>query len=545
MNENFNWFENDIDAELEEFEQSEYKRSTFSFLFDLLSSQIGYVLLFFVGLRIIYFVFRMSNLSLFGIDFFILLNNSIFILGSFVFIYVLVKCTVYVCLNVRVNSMLEFILGSYRLIILSIWSLVNLSWFKANMNDVLGCYYYLRAFFASVLVTSIAYNITSVIMIFFDRYFVNQTLKAKINDVEKTEKIISSMKTFRYEIGSSSSVGSQNCPCQDIYCYDMSSSSHLDNLNDRSLEDLDIQKTYLDIPEPELHSISDAKTLAKDVFVKASGNGKSLTVDEFNTIFANPQTAINAFFYFDNGIDKSIKMKTFHDTIMTFYMERIYLEKSVRRAEEFVSIIGTFFNVFVFFILCLIYLILFGAPLKELLALALSSALALNFIASGMATDQYYNFMMLLSHQFDVGDEVIVDGDEYKVYTFGLTSTSLLCENGGKVKFLNSELWKKKLINMTRAPEKILVFKFSLNPNISHFDFSALKLEIHNYVVSKRFDFLDTFSLQAESEKNTSIENLECSLILKCKTFKNKTKKFNLRVETTHFLNEIIKKYAN
>ncbi|EEQ82005.1 hypothetical protein NCER_101356 [Vairimorpha ceranae BRL01] len=544
MEQNFNWFDNDIDAELEEFEQKDDKQTIFSYIFDFVFTQVNYLLLFFIGIRIIFFVFRISKGKLFNINIVVLLNSIIFSLGSFVAIVSLVKILVYVCLNIDIDSKLEIFLSSYRIFSLIIWSLVNLSWYKAIKEDVIGSYYLLRALLTAILVTSVAYNISSILLILFDKYFVLQTLKSKINDVERTEKILSVMKNFRYDSSSTSTAGTPSCPCQDVFCFDFSTSSAREISDRRSLEDIDKNKSYLDIPQPQLHSISDAKTLAKDIFTKASTNGLTLSVDEFSKIFTNPQSSLNAFTYFDNGIDKYITMKTFHDTILAFYMERVNLEKNICRAEEFVSIIGTFFNIIIFCFLCLVYLILFGAPLKELLALALSSALALNFIASGMATDLYYNFMMLLSHQFDIGDEVIVDNIEYKVYGFGLTSTSLLCENGGKVKFLNSDLWKKTLINMTRAPEKILVFKFNLNPNISHSNFSMLKQEIHNFLQQKRFDFMDTFSLQSVSETHTGIESLECSLILKCKAFKNKTKKFNLRVEATNYLRKVIEKYG-
>ncbi|KAK6090606.1 hypothetical protein P3W45_000329 [Vairimorpha bombi] len=543
MSDNFNWFENDVDAEIEEFEQKESVQTTFSKIFDYICSKINVVFIFLLVTRIIWFLFSIPSVDIFHVDFLVILVSLLVITGSFSAIVAVTKILTYIFLNIGLDSKFEALLGAYRLLAIIVWCLVNLSWFKAIKSDIINQYYMIRAILSSILITAIAYNLTSVLMIIFDKYFVTKTLNSKLNDVERTEKILSLMKDYRYEISTTSTMGTPECPCKDIFCFDIQSGTYREEFERRGLSDVDIKKSYLDIPEPQLHSVSDAKTLAKDVYFKASDGKNFLSFDDFNSIFPNPQSALNAFLYFDNGIDKFITMKTFHDTVLSFYMERVNLEKSISRAEEFVSIIGTFLNILVFCFLVLVYLIIFGIPLKELLALALSSALALNFIASGMATDLYYNFMMLLSHQFDIGDEIIVDNIEYKVHEFGLSSTSLLCENGGKVKFLNSDLWKKTLVNMTRAPEKILVFKLILNPDITNDQFSHFKLEIHNFLLKKKFDFYDTFSLQSVSEERTGINSLDCSLILKCKTFKNKTRKFYLRVETTNFLRRIIDKY--
>jgi small-conductance mechanosensitive channel len=146
--------------------------------------------------------------------------------------------------------------------------------------------------------------------------------------------------------------------------------------------------------------------------------------------------------------------------------------------------------------------------------------------------------MVLLSHPFDIGDDVIVDGVDYKVHKIGLVSSTFLGANGGKVKFLNSALWKKSVINMTRAPEKIIVFNFNLDPNLSIDTFRLLKMKIHEYLRRRPFDYYETFSLEASSESATNVNILSCSLILKCKSYKTKSKKFHLRVEATKVLKE-------
>ncbi|EOB13355.1 hypothetical protein NBO_80g0018 [Nosema bombycis CQ1] len=540
MDDAFNWFESELEIETEDFNTERRPKTTFSMIYDFICIRANQLFPIFFIARVVWWVFGLSDTEMLGVRITTFLTSLSVSFGSLVVINVAMKTTTYILLNLSKDSDFEPFLGLYRLYSTMIWCVVNVYWLDFIKCAILYNYKVYKNIFIAGLITLIAYTISGILMIYFDRYFLTKTLNDKLREVEKTERLLSVMKSFRYEIYSSDSIGTPQCSCTDIFCLGDIDVFEEGGSNRRGLEEIDSKVSYLSVSHPELHSVPDAKTLARDVFYKASSDGDTLSFDDFSSIFPSTQVAINAYIYFDNGEDKKITKKTFHDTIIQFYMERVNLEKSIYRAEDFVNVVSNIFNIIILIILFLIYLVIFGIPLKELLALALSSALALNFIASGMAGDLYNNFMMLLSHQFDIGDEVIVDGVEYKVYEFGLTSTSLIGENGGKIKFLNSDMWKKTLVNMTRAPEKILVFKFQLNPNIDNRTFFHFKNRIYNFVQHKKFDFYDTFSLHSNSEGCTGLDFLNCVLVLKCKTFKNKAKKFTLRVEMTNWLRNTI-----
>jgi hypothetical protein len=93
---------------------------------------------------------------------------------------------------------------------------------------------------------------------------------------------------------------------------------------------------------------------------------------------------------------------------------------------------------------------------------------------------------------------------------------------------------------MTRAPEKIIVFNFNLDPNINLEKFRMMKIKIHEFLRNRPFDFYETFSLEASSEGATDVNILKCLLILKSKNYKTKGKKFHLRVEVTKFFKRAI-----
>merc|ERR1711972_981592 len=101
---------------------------------------------------------------------------------------------------------------------------------------------------------------------------------------------------------------------------------------------------------------------------------------------------------------------------------------------------------------------------------------------------------------------------------------------------MNRDLWSKTIINMTRAPEKILYFTFKLDSTIDSDKFRDFKNKIHKYLKTRTFDFYEAFSLEASSENATNVKSLDCALSLRCRSYKTRGKKFGLRQEINKFL---------
>lgn len=535
----FRWLEGDQEVEAEGFVPSPNRTSNISYMIDAVGNMFYSVFALSLAARIVTYVFGLDP-SILGVRLNVVLLSMVVVSLLFIVLAVIRGVITFVMLTLGFIESSEPYMKLHKLIMVSGWFACSIYWLKFVRLEYDCDFVVVTKIFVSGLITSVAYSMTTIVTIYFESFFLKRTLRSKLNDIQKSERIVFAMKNYRYDISEPTETATPECSCTDIFCF-RTGTRRPDNVAMRSSEEgFHLFTSGLQINPPELHSVVDAKTLARDVFHKASSNGETLTFDDFNVVFPSTQDALNAFSFFDSNNDRVISKKEFHDTIVYFYMERVNLEKSIKRAEDFVDVMANALNVVVFVFLCFTYLIIFGIPLKELLALALSSALALNFVASGIAADLYYNFMMLISHQFDIGDDVTIDGVDYKVYEFGLTNTSLVGENGGKVKLLNSDLWKKNLINMTRAPEKIIVFNFDLDPNIQMEEFTAFRSRVHEFISARAFDYDDGFSIQAKAESFTSIDVLNCAMIVKCKTYKNKSKKFVLRVEMTTFLRSLI-----
>lgn len=535
----FDWFEDTMEVESSEFQQKEAKRGVLEQCFDISVATYKYLAAFTAIVWIFRYIInaRRYEVGSIGVD--TILLSSFVYFGSLCVITNVLLFFTFLSKKLGTAIIKKKIMSSYRLMALTIWFLFNLYTLPYVKSDMPDYYKIVKAYLQSGLLTSITFVCVNLLMDYLGDFFIEKSLFAKMNDVEMSERILAAMKNYRYELAeSSSSSTSQECSLRDLLWF--GNESEEENEEHIELRKWDQKRVgSLNLKPPEIQSLYDAKTLSRDVFEKAAEGGDILNFDHFARIFPNDQIALQSLPFFETNGDQQISKKEFKDTIINFYVDRVNLEKSFNIAKGFVNIIGDIIRIGVFGFLILAYLVLFGIPLKELVALALSSALLLNFLVSGAASELYFNLMFLLSHPFDVGDDVIIDGKDYRIYKIGLTCTSLVMANGGKVKLLNSVLWKMSIVNMTRAPEKLIAFNFNLDPSLDIVKFQLLKAKIQKYLRERPYDYYETFSFEAQSEASTAVTKLECNLILRCKTYKNKSKKFDLRVEVTNLIQEL------
>lgn len=526
-----------MEVESPEFRQTETKRTVTQRVFDLAIKSFNYMALISGILWIVWYFFNLTNFSIGGLKFTVILILVFFYFGSLGLISTFMRFVCFISRKFGENIYVK-VDCAHRWISLGLWYGLNLYFIQFVEVELGDSLHVFKAYLQSGLLTSISFVVVSVAMEFFYESFVEKSLYCKLRDVEMSERILAAMKNYRYELSESSSVVSRECTFGDLFFFKDESDDENDEHIALKRKDKRVGSLYLKVPE--LQSLYDAKTLGRDVFEKAANGAETLNFDCFATIFPNDQIALQAFPYFESSGNHEILKKDFRDTLVQFYVDRINLEKSFEIAKGFVAIIGDIFTIIVSALLILAYLVIFGIPIRELLALALSSAFLLNFLVSGAATDIYYNILILLTHPFDVGDEVVIDDTDFRVYKIGLTSTSFIAPNGGKVKFINSNLWKSTLINMTRAPEKILIFDFILSPDIDVIKFQLLKNKLQKYLRERSYDFFETFSMESISEAATTVDKLKCRLVLRCKNYKTRAKKFALRIELTKVINELI-----
>ncbi|RVD92803.1 Small Conductance Mechanosensitive Ion Channel [Tubulinosema ratisbonensis] len=539
----YNWFEENEDDDVGEFTPRETERNLSELIFDKLYDLSFYIFLISLTIFSARWFFDYDSLKIGKANFNAVLLFCIILFGSFVMISLITNITFVITKQFVSSITKRFIDLSNKGLRLSLWFTFNLYAIDyINSEFVLIYYDIIKNTLTCGLITFVSFTILSLIMEKFYQYFLKESLADKIIDIETRERILACMKNFRYEISEVSSIeSSKSAGCLDIIFGNYEEheggleQSHIDLF--AKSEENDFGTLFL--KKPEIYNIFDAKSLAKDVFEKASSDGVKLTFSDFSSIFPTAQIAFQAFSFFDTNEQKEVSKKEFRDTIISFFVERLNMEKNIKIAENFANILKNIVYIIASFFLFLAYLVIFGISVGDLLAFALSSALVLNFFVSGFAKELYCNIMFILSHPFDIGDDIVLESQDYKVFEIYLGSTSFICRNGGKITFLNSDLWQKKIVNMTRAPEKLMMFVFAIDPTLEIEKFRKLYEKISEFTIKNSFDYHHRFKIESISDQDNNIEKICCSLVLKLRGYKTRPKKFILRLEFSKQLRKI------
>jgi len=534
----FNWFDCDAEIEEEVLIPTEHKKPLLDRMFDFFSCILLFVFIlsFAVYVFILFFMenqFNLDETNLRSVNIDILI-----VTGSFRLIIFVLSALSFCFKVLHLKNFVRIYQKVYSLTVMLIWMsacLLTLSVFGGN-----GTSYklYLKPFLLSGIITSASYIVCTLLMMSFEKHFIKTTLKSKAEETELTEDILNHFKNFVYDITDSSETVINLPTCGDIFCLDLDISKFTTLFKNEPHRDFCY--SHIKVDDPEIYSLRDAITLARDVFFKASKTKEILELEEFKSIFANETKVEESLVFFDFNNNFNISKKKFRDTVIYFYKNRIMLDKAIKSTSHFLSVIKKIIYSIVLIFLIIVYLIVFGANVHELFALAISAAIAFNFLGSKLILETWKNIIMLLNHQFDVGDEVMVDDKTMTVYEIGLSTTSFILPNGGKLKVINSDLWNKAIVNMTKAPEKKLLFTLELDGNTDKDKLKRLIHEIKFYLRQRPVEFYDSFVMSSFDDNKADISKIKSTITLRCKAYKTASKKFLLRMEFLYFLNETL-----
>ncbi|KAI5189634.1 hypothetical protein NEMIN01_0587 [Nematocida minor] len=392
--------------------------------------------------------------------------------------------------------------------------------------------------------TILAFICKGLVMELFREQFLSNSLKDKAKDIEIKNRIINTLREYCYD------AEEEESDPKLANCFFVNFLEGEDNPNDNQGMDFikgDVDSVVGDMFTKSIFTKSqltqhEVLCLARDVFTKCSKNKKYINFNDFCEMFPNAQTAIQAFLYFDVSNSKKLTKKEIRDTLGMFYYNRKNLQTSFESLNNFVGVLDNLAIILVIIPLIIMYFIVLGIPIQQLVAFSLSSALILNFFISTIAKDFCLNVSFILTHPFDIGDDIIIDGKSYVIYRTSLYKTEVLGIDGGKISFLNKVLWNKNIINMTRAPQKLIHISFKLDQNMSKHYFKLIKKNILSYLRSKNEIFYETFTIQSESEAVCKIEEQSCVLIIRCKSIGSKMAKLELKIEIINYLKDLLKK---
>lgn len=518
----FDWFDyHGIDDD--KIQENLSEKSYFDKVFDAISLVLFIIVCITFAFSLFLKQILYTGLYIYGVDIGWYNQEIMIFTGSFRFILFAMFLVVLLAHYLNFSFLGRALDVSYKLFTISIWMLIY-------MFNVEKSYY--RETYICAMIISVVYGVFSILLMIFEENFIGSALKDKIAKTNRTEEVIRALKRYAYDIPVPIQNDNNNAHAHESFSIDFKTFMSYCVIFDEEIE----KKCFSNVDPPEICCLKDAIRLARDVFHKAVPNGVEMGYNDVRSIFTADMFE-KAKQCIDIHERKMIKKKEFRSIIAGFYYHRLSLTKSMTSQLHFVDIIKRLAYVPVSLVLLLTCLVIFGIDLKELFAVIVSSAVIVHFAGSPIVKDIWKGLMLVLSHRFDIGDEILINGEEMTVVHIGVISSSFVLNNGGVTKIFNSELSGKSIINMTYAPKNLLLFTFDLPSNMQQGQLEKLRCRISEYLRHRQFDFYDNFSIISSGPDSTNIYKLNTTVILKCKMNNSRSKNYMMRVDFTAYLN--------
>eukprot|EP00833_Pecoramyces_ruminatium_P012618 jgi/Orpsp1_1/1186650/evm.model.d7180000052244.2 len=211
----------------------------------------------------------------------------------------------------------------------------------------------------------------------------------------------------------------------------------------------------------------DAKNLARNLYYHLGGTDRledELTVENFKDFFITEQEAQDAFDLFDkdgNGDLSKAEIKSF---VLDVYQDQKTLRKSMRDSNIALRKLDYLFKFISIIIIVIVVLNVFDYDLSSVYVALSSIWVGAMFAISGTITSLVQSLIFLfITHPFDVGDRIEIDGQAYLVKDFGLTNVTMKKPNGEEIYAPTSELTSKFINNIRRSSPLIQVFNIAVN----------------------------------------------------------------------------------
>ncbi|KAJ3035964.1 hypothetical protein HDV00_003258 [Rhizophlyctis rosea] len=198
-----------------------------------------------------------------------------------------------------------------------------------------------------------------------------------------------------------------------------------------ALKDFQGRKYQKEIERLDITSQMHAGKLAKKLFASLGGRVKGyLTIEDFEPYFPNIESASAAFAIFDSDGNGSLTRRELKDSVIHMYKDRRGLFRALRDLSQAVGKLNRVFYIVSGVVTFCVALGVFGVPLSAMLPFT-SFVLALSFVFGGAAKQTFECLLFLfVTHPYDAGDRVIIDGTAYIVENVGVLTTVFMRSDG-------------------------------------------------------------------------------------------------------------------
>lgn len=227
------------------------------------------------------------------------------------------------------------------------------------------------------------------------------------------------------------------------------------------------------------------------IFAKCALKDRNyIVLDDFCKYFRTRKFARESFAIFDLEKSGKIVKKIMNMAILQILVEKNYIMKSLMDLEDVLAVLNNIYFSVMFFILFFIWLAIFELPVQSLLSVTLSLIAATVFVISDAARSTFSSIIFLFSlHPYDVGDKVIIDGENLLVTKLHLLVTVFRAPDGQEIYLPNALLATKRILNVRRSADTWESFNLQFDYNTSPEKIQKFKESIEKFVESSPEDF--------------------------------------------------------
>ena len=197
--------------------------------------------------------------------------------------------------------------------------------------------------------------------------------------------------------------------------------------------------------------------------------------------------------YLSNQKDSVLDFaKTLLIAIVVFIIGRRFVELFLRLNEKWMDkreveigakrFILSFLRVVYYILLVFLTAGILGVGTSSIVAMVGSAGLAIGLALQGSLSNVAGGVLILLTHPFQVGDYIVVDGVEGTVASIDVFYTKIATVENKIVVIPNGTVSNSKLINNTKADYRMLILDFSVRNDI---DAKILREKILNIIKNK------------------------------------------------------------
>ncbi|EPB89904.1 hypothetical protein HMPREF1544_03287 [Mucor circinelloides 1006PhL] len=224
---------------------------------------------------------------------------------------------------------------------------------------------------------------------------------------------------------------------------------------------------------------------------------RCLLISDFEPYFKTAQEAKVAFDIFDRDGNGDITRREFRDTVVHIYRERKDIAISVRDTGQALGKIDYMLLAISLVALLLTSFAIFNVEVWHSLVPLGSILLALTFVFGNTAKNTFESILFLfVTHPYDAGDYVLVDGQYLLVHNMGVMGTSFVSGDGQLIYAPTTVLMTKLITNVRRSGSMGESIKINIDFRTTTNQFWELHDRLLAWVTSQSRDFGPGFDLR-------------------------------------------------